>query len=292
MLAVRRQSAARGGHKEPTPMRRAACIAALPIVLFSAAGAAAQTTMKLGQVLVVHLPDVREGADIKAFESHLTGHVLPAWNQAAPGMTAHLVKKDRGNKQGQYMIVWTTDTIARHKQYASASGEFPFSPAVVAKAGDFRPMMAPYVNGPGRYVEYHLVAPAAVKQPFPEVDVLGLHYARVRPDRREAFDTFVGNKLHPAVGNLRPDLRLLYYRPVRGEDPGAYLTVFALTMASRDKYWPKGADSDVLKATFTPEIKALAEELRTYLVEGAYATGNLAAAIYESKEWADWGIVR
>ena len=273
-------------------MPRAASLSlALLASLLSPVGADAQT-MTLGQVLVVHIPEMREGADTKAFESHLTGHVIPAWNKATPGMEARLVKKDRGPRTGQYMIVWTSDTLARHKQYASASGDFPFSTAVVAKAGDFRPAIAPYVNGPGRYVEYQLVAPESVASPLPEVDVLGLHYARVRPDRRAAFDEFVAAKLHPAVANLRPDLRLLYYRPVRGEEPGAYLTVFALTMASRDKYWPKGADSDVLRATFTPAVKALAEELRTYLVEGAYATGNLAAAIYESKEWADWGFVR
>jgi hypothetical protein len=273
-------------------MRRiAAGLLALPFLLLPAATAGAQT-MKLGEALVFYIPEMRPGADTKAFEAHLTGHVIPAWNKATPGMVARLVKKDRGNRQGDYMIVWTTDTLARHKGYASASGDFPFSPAITAKAGDFRPALAPYVNGPGRYVEYHLVAPAAAGSPLPEVDVLGLHYARVRPDRREAFDKFVAARLHPAVGNLRPDLRLLYYRPVRGEEPGAYVTVFALTQTSRDKYWPKGADSDVLRATFTPEIKALAEELRTYLVEGAYATGNLAAAIYESKEWADWGIVQ
>jgi hypothetical protein len=67
--------------------------------------------------------------------------------------------------------------------------------------------------------------------------------------------------------------------------------VFALTRASRDKYWPKGADSDVLKATFSPAITGLTTELRTYLVEGTYATGNLAAAVLESKDWADWAFV-
>lgn len=248
-------------------------------------------TMRLGQVLVFHIPDIRPGADVKAFEAHVTGHVIPAWNKAAPGMTATLVRKDRGNRQGQYMIVWTTDTATRHKEYASTSGDFPFAPALVAKAGDFRPTLAPYVSGPGRYVQYELVAPLAAGSPLPEVDVLGLHYARVRPDRLEAFDRFIADRLHPAVGNLRPDLRLLYYRPVRGEEPGGYVTVFALTQASRDKYWPKGADSEVLKSTFTPAITGLTTELRTYLVEGAYATGNLAAAVYEAKEWADWAFV-
>jgi hypothetical protein len=264
---------------------------ALTALLLAAPVIAEAQTMRLGQVLVFYIPEIRAGADTKAFEAHLTGHVLPAWNKAAPGMTATLVRKDRGEHPGQYMIVWTTDTIARHKAYASASGDFPFAASLVAKAGDFRPMIAPYVNGPGRYVQYELVAPGAAGTPLPEIDLLAVHYARVRPERREAFDRFVRDKLHPAVGNLRPDLRLLYYRPVRGAEAGAYATVFALTKASRDKYWPKGADSEVLKATLSPAITGLTTELRTYLVEGTYATGNLAAAVFESKDWADWAFV-
>jgi hypothetical protein len=269
----------------------AAAVAAFPllITMLSPAPAGAQT-MKLGQVLVFHEPDVKADADVKAFESQVAGKIAPAWNTNAPGMTLTLVRKDRGNREGRYMMVWTTDTLTRHKGYASEGGEFPFRQALTTRVGDFRTALAPFVNGPGKYVEYHLVAPEKVPT-MPEVDVLGLHYARVRPDRREAFDRFIVEKLHPAVANLRPDLRLLYYRPVRGAEPGDYVTVFALTKASRDKYWPKGADSDDVRAAFSPSVRALTDELRTYLVEGAYATGDLAAAVFESKEWADWVLV-
>ena len=273
-------------------MRRVALAFAAAVLTTVSPAVAEAQTMRLGEVLVFYIPELRPGADTKAFETHLNGHILPAWNKATPGMIGRLVRKDRGNRTGQYMVVWTTDTLTRHKEYASASGDFPFSTGITAKAGDFRPMLSSYVSG-GKFIEYQLVAPQTLKTPLPEVDVLGLHYARVRPERREAFDKFVADKLHPAVGNLQPDLRLLYYRPVRGDEPGAYITNFALTQGSRDKYWPKGADSDVLKATFNPSIKALAEELRGYLVEGAYnGTPTLAAAVYEAKEWADWVIVR
>ena len=163
-----------------------------------------------------------------------------------------LARKDRGNRPGRALLI----------------GDGP---------------------GPGRRVEYRLVAPETVGE-LPDVEVLGMHYAKVRPDRIDAFDRFVAEKLHPAVGNLRPDLRLLYYKPIRGDEPGNYLTVFALTLLSRDTYWPKGQDSDALRAAFSPSVKALAGELRTYLVEGSYATGDLAAAVFESKEWADFVI--
>ena len=168
-----------------------------------------------------------------------------------------LARKDRGNTGGRHLLVST-------------------SKSDVAGAA-------------GRLVEYQLVGAKSVGD-LPDVEVLGLHFAKVRPDRITDFDRFLAEKLHPAVGNLRPDLRLLYYKPLRGEEPGNYLTVFALTKASRDKYWPKGQDSDELRAAFDTSVLALAEELRTYLVEGSYATGNLAAAVYESKQWADYVI--
>jgi hypothetical protein len=131
-----------------------------------------------------------------------------------------------------------------------------------------------------------------MKHLLTRVDVLGIHYRKAQPDRLEAFDRFVAEKLLPAVGNLRPDLRLLYYKPVRGEEAGNYITVFALTKASRDKYWPKGSDSEDVKAAFGASVTALTGELSRYLVEGSYATGNLAAAVFESKEWADWVLIR
>jgi hypothetical protein len=86
------------------------------------------------------------------------------------------------------------------------------------------------------------------------------------------------------------DVRLIYYKPIRGDEPGNYITVFALTKASRDRYWPGGKDSDALRTTVQP-AHAIRDELQTYLVDGSFATGNLVAAIFESRQWADWVIV-
>ena len=91
---------------------------------------------------------------------------------------------------------------------------------------------------------------------------------------------------------LRPDLRVLYYKAVRGPDAGNYIALFALTKESRDKYWPGGSDSDDLRAAFKP-LGALAKDLSAYLVEGSYlADEKFAAAVYESKEWTDFVVVR
>jgi hypothetical protein len=189
------------------------------------------------------------------------GEVLrltPATTAEGGSAQEHRFQADRGSRKGQYLRVW--------------SGAIDD-----ARTATMDPATS----------EYQLVGSSGVG-PLPDVDVLGIHYLKVRPDRREAFEKFVASTLHPAVGSLRPDLRLLYYKAVRGPDAGSYITIFALTRASRDKYWPGGADSDVLRTAFAP-VKTHTKELLTYLVEGSALTDEkFAAAIYESRDWSDF----
>jgi hypothetical protein len=204
----------------------------------------------LGQVLLFHQPGLEQGARRPKAP-------------VVPGVKTHLFRADRGNRKGQSIVVWTIDTLQRRRDLPS-----PVKPG------------APYS-------EYHLLSPETVG-PLPSVDVLGIHYIKVLPDRRDAFERFVKEKLHPAVANLRPDLRVLYYKSVLGPDAGNYIAVFALTRRSRDKYWPGGADSNDLRLAFRP-VQPLTKELRTYLVEGSYlADDKYAAAVYESRDWVDF----
>ena len=188
--------------------------------------------------------------------------VTPVPDRPALAPNTHLLQADRGNRKGQMVTVWT------------------------GRIGDARPAAADQAAAS----EYQLLGPSTVGA-LPAVDVLGIHYIKVRPERRDAFERYVRETLHPAVGNLRPDLRLLYYTAVRGPDAGSYITVMALTRASRDKYWPNGSDSDDLRAAFKP-VQPLTTELLTYFVEGSALTDpKFAAAVFESREWTDFVLV-
>jgi hypothetical protein len=180
---------------------------------------------------------------------------------AAPPPVADGVvfQADRGGRKGQYLVVTTPTAKAK-----PAPG--------------------------GRASEYRLLSPETAGT-LPDVDVLGIHYIKVRPDRADAFERFIGRTLHPAVANLRPDLRILYYKAVAGPDAGSYIALFALTRASRDKYWPGGSDSDDLREAFKP-VQPLTTELSTYLVEGSALTDpKFAAAVFESRTWTDFVLV-
>jgi hypothetical protein len=172
----------------------------------------------------------------------------------------YLFQADRGSRKGLHLHVWT------------------------GAAKDPRPSTRASTS------EYRLVSPSTAG-PLPGVDVLGIHYIKVLPDRAAAFEKFVSSTLHPRVGNLRPDLRLLYYKAVSGPQAGSYITIFALTRESRDKYWPGGSDSDELRVAFAP-VRPLTKELLTYLVSGSALTDEkFAAAVYESRDWSDFVFV-
>lgn len=191
------------------------------------------------------------------------GEVLvltPSDGKPVPDAKDHLLQADRGNRKGQFYRVWTG----------------------AVKAGP--PLST------DRSAEYQLLSPEKAGT-LPDVDVLGIHFIKVLPDRRQAFERFVRDTLHPAVANLRPDLRLLYYKAMRGAEAPGYILLFALTKQSRDKYWPGGSDSDALRAAFGP-VKVHTKELSTFLVPGsALADEKFAAAIFESREWTDLVLV-
>jgi hypothetical protein len=208
----------------------------------------------LACILVTLLPAPARAQMIKLGEVL----VLTQSDGQAADPTTQLLQADRGNRKGQFYRVWTGAA-------KTAAG----MPARTDKS-----------------TEYRLLSPEKVG-PLPDVDVLGIHYIKVLPERRDAFERFVANTLHPAAANLRPDLRLLYYKAVSGAEAPGYILLFALTRQSRDKYWPNGADSDELRTTFAP-LKAHTTELNTYLVPGSALTDEkFAAAIYESREWTD-----
>src|SRR4029453_2272969 len=90
------------------------------------------------------------------------GQVLLLTPSATPegGSTLeYLFLADRGSRKGQHLHVWT------------------------------RAAPPPRPSARGRSSEYHLVSPSTAG-PLPDVDVLGIHYIKVRADRREAFEKF------------------------------------------------------------------------------------------------------
>jgi hypothetical protein len=166
----------------------------------------------------------------------------------------------------------------------------PFDESLNSTTNTESKNLADFLKNPRAYTEYQLIGAENFKS-LPVAGILGIHYIKVKPERSADFEKFVVDKLHPAVGKLFPDMQLLYYKAVAGDNKGDYITIFTIeSVAARDKYWPAGApETEVLKKGFLP-LKGLAVQLGDYLVEGSYLKPESggAAAYFESIKWTDF----
>lgn len=197
-----------------------------------------------------------------------------------------LFQADRGNRKGDFLLACTMQKDTYRKSLSPGS---PFTDDVTSfgDADSMKPSI--YLSDPSAYTEYRLLGAQALGA-LPTVKLLGLHYIKVRKDRAADFEKFVVEKLHPAVGNVLPDMHLLYYKAVAGDNAGSYITLFAIeSYEAREKYWPTGnPETDILKQAFLP-LRGLGRELAPYLAEGSYLEeSGGAAAYFESKEWTDF----
>src|ERR1700730_9014747 len=220
--------------------------------------------IKMSEVMMISDPGLKPDVSPETLKDFLSEEIKPAWK---PVVNLHLFRADRGDKKGEFLLVCPANKISDREALPSGS---PFKT--------------------GTSTEYRLLGPGKFKS-LPVAGIFGIHYLQVKPDRAVEFEKFVAEKLNPAVGQLLPDLQLLYYKAVAGENAGTYITIFAIeSVGTRDKYWPAGApETETIKQAFRP-FKDLAAELGSYLVEDSYLKPESggAAAFFESRKWTDF----
>lgn len=248
-------------------------------ILLAAGLATAQ--VRVGEVLILSHPELKEGVDNISFQNFVTKDFIPRLN-ADNQPTFHLLKADRGNKKGSFLIARSISKIkdANSPRYADDRKQISSG-----KEG-----LQGYIKNPSAFSEYHLLGAESIRT-LPTSGILGLHLIKVKKERSKDFETLVQKKLHPAVSELFPDMQMLYYKCVAGENAGSYLTLFTIdSPAARHKYWPEGSpETEVLKKRFKP-LEGLAKELGTYFEPGSFLEPESggAAAYWESKDWTDY----
>jgi len=233
------------------------------ILLVSAVNVYSQG-IKMGEVIIV---------SNSGFKKEINPELIRQLNNNKTG-SFELFQADRGERKGEFLLVSKGLGIPQ-----TISQSSPFNIKTLSE----------YLNNPQAYTEYRLIGAEKFKS-LPSAGIMGIHYLKVKADQKKEFEKFVIEKLNPAVGNLLPDMQLLYYKAVAGEDNGSYITIFTIDSdASRHKYWPAGApETDILKKAFLP-LKELAAQLGTYLVEDSYLKPEGGAAAYfESLKWTDY----
>lgn len=66
-----------------------------------------------------HQLELHPGVDTAAFEQFVTQDALPVLQ--LPGTTLSLLKGDRGERQGAYLLLWEFDSIERRDHYFPTS---------------------------------------------------------------------------------------------------------------------------------------------------------------------------
>ena len=239
--------------------------------------------MKLGEVVIVSTSALKPNAKADAFKTFINSDATKRIKDSNPSMSIHAFQADRGGRKGEVLLVYGTDKPSARESFATGS---PFRDEVIAATGK-KP--SDFLSNTHKYTEYRLIGADKFKT-RPDVGILGIHYIKVKKEKAAEFEKFVVDKLHPAVGNVLPDMHLMYYKAVAGDNTASYITIYAITsVAARHKYWPEGApETQPLKDAFKPH-EGLAQELSAFLVEGSYLeVGKGGAAIFESKEWTDF----
>jgi 3-keto-disaccharide hydrolase len=229
----------------------------LLILLASAVTGFAQG-MKMGEVIII---------SNSGFKKEINPEIIRQLNNNKTGTSMELFQADRGERKGEFLLVSRISRVGDRNTIGS-----PFNVKSLSEL----------LNKPGAYTEKFKSLPFA--------GIMGIHYLKVKEGRKKDFEKFVIEKLNPAVGNLLPDMQLLYYKAVAGEDAGSYITIYTIESdAARHKYWPAGApETEILKKAFLP-LKELAAELGTYLIEDSYLKPESGAAAYfESLKWTDY----
>ena len=243
--------------------------------------------IKIGEVIIVSNSGLRKGVKPATVANWRNDEFTSMWNKNYPGTGIHLFHADRGDRKGEYLLVASAARLAYREALPEGS---PFNETLNSTTNAESKSLADFLKNPGAYTEYRLIGAENFKS-LPVAGILGIHYIKVKPERSADFEEFVVDKLHPAVGKLFPDMQLLYYKAVAGDNKGDYITIFTIeSVAARDKYWPAGApETEILKKGFLP-LKELAVQLGDYLVEGSYLKPESggAAAYFESIAWTDF----
>jgi len=262
------------------------------LITFMAIGSIARGQgIPLGETILVSTSSLRKDVDPEIFKLFMQTELLPAWNRNFQGATMYLLKADRGDRRGEFLPICITSNQEVSRILDNGS---PFSDkTVTAVRGSLTKKPSAFLENPDAYTEYQLIGGDRVA-PLPTVEIIGIHYLKVKPELAEDFERLVIEKLHPTVGHLVHDMNLLYYRAVSGQDKDSFITIYAIeSMAARERFWPTGGqEQDIVKQLFGPH-KDLSKELGSYLIEDSYLKPESGggAAYFESLEWTDFAVI-
>lgn len=114
----------------------------------------------MAKVLGMHTLELKPGCDPKEFEEFMRSEALPVYRKV-PGQTGHLLKGDRGERAGKYLLLVELESPERRDQIYPTEGGV--ADDVQQLMGDTQPLLDRlYVfveNFPDpKYTDYEMVS--------------------------------------------------------------------------------------------------------------------------------------
>ncbi len=78
----------------------------------------------MSRVYGVHKVELKPGVNTNEFERFVVEELYPSTDQM-PGIRWRLLKGDRGDREGKYLMMFKFDSVERRDRYASGRGEDP-----------------------------------------------------------------------------------------------------------------------------------------------------------------------
>ena len=97
----------------------------------------------MAKVLGMHTVALKPGVNEQEFEEFFRTEVLPLYRKV-PGQTAYLLKGDRGERAGKYLLVIELESAERRDQIYPAEGTI--AEEVLQLVGNIEPFMAAFSN--------------------------------------------------------------------------------------------------------------------------------------------------
>ncbi len=246
--------------------------------------------MILGDIIRLEFPTLKPDADEAAFVQTACGPVKSAFDEHVEGAEFQLFKADRGDREGDYLMVWSRTT--RHPGDAALHpvSQAAFSASAQSAAADALVALKPFIGDEKDTSDFALIGSDQFDSLY-SVDILGLHFLKVLHERSVEFEELVRERLNPTFKDRMPGMPLLYYRGISGRRVNSYLLVFAIeTKATREAYFPTDQpETKSLYKAFEP-LKDLGKELVSHFEDGTWLdpSSGGAASYFESLEWTDF----
>ncbi len=238
-------------------------------------------TYRLGEVIGLWPYELQKG-DPAALENSIKSVVYPLADEFLPGQDDVWFKGDRGARVGHYLFMGNFDSAERRNYYyPTHEGPFPKiadSDAAWQERG--APALAEFIfTEPAHLGDYCLIGAGTVPE-MPWIDLLGIHFIKVKPGMEADFELFVREEWNPRAH--LPGVWILFYKVDRGPNAGNTIMVVAFeSRVVRDALYPghETSPQDLVDWTFRP---SLYDRLAEFLV----STSG------EDTGYTDWVLIR